>query len=108
MGIKEAFANLSQATAEDRDTVTNLTDANIHLETQVAEKANYMATKDASMDTLTKLIQQLQGEIKTPKTKQAGQSTNKSDSSNYKKETWISNKYCWTHGVGRNDGESCK
>ena len=34
--IEEAFANLVQATAEDRAEVTNLADANRHLASQVA------------------------------------------------------------------------
>ena len=107
MGIKEAFANLAQATAEDRSAVTNLTDANRHLATQVAAQANNMATKDAAMDTMSKLIQQLQGKIKTLKSKQAGQSTKKTNPSNYKKGNWWSRKYCWTHGVSGHGGESC-
>ena len=63
MGIKESFINLAQATAEDRAEVNNLTDVNRHLATQVAKQANNMATKDATMKTMTKLIQPLQGEI---------------------------------------------
>ena len=62
MGIKESCANLEQATAEDREEVTNLTDANIHLSTQVVAQANNMTTKDAAIETMQKLIQQLQGE----------------------------------------------
>ena len=61
MGIEESFSNLAQATADDRVAVTILTDANIHLETQVASQANNMATKDAAMDTVQNIIQQLQG-----------------------------------------------
>ena len=72
MGIKEAFANLAQATAEDRAAVTNLTDANRHLATQVAAKANNMATKGVAMETMSNIIQQLQEEINTLKSKQAG------------------------------------
>ena len=88
--------------------MTNLTDANRHLATQVAAPANNMATKDAAMETISKLIQQLQGEIKTLKLKQAGQSTKKPNSLSYEKGNWWSNKYCWTHGVGWHDGEECK
>ena len=104
MGIKEAFANLAQATAEDRAAVTNLTGSNKNLATQVAKQSNHMATKDDAMETMEKLIQQIHGEIKTLKTEQAGQSTKKPDSSSYKKGNGCSNKYCWTHGVGRHDG----
>ena len=34
--IEEAFTNLDQATAEERVTVTNLTDANLYLTDQVS------------------------------------------------------------------------
>ena len=61
MGIEEAFSNLAQATADDRVAVNKLTDANRYLETQVASQANNMATKDAAMDTVQNIIQQLQG-----------------------------------------------
>ena len=108
VGIEEAFANFAQETAEDRAEVTSLADANIHLATQVAKQANHISTKYAAMDTMTKLVQQLQGEIKTLKTEQVGQSTKKPDSLSYKKENWRINKYCWTHGVVRRDGEACK
>ena len=37
VGIKEAFSNLGQETAEDREAVTNLTGANITLINQVAK-----------------------------------------------------------------------
>ena len=67
-----------------------------------------MGTKDIAMETITKLIQQLQGEIKTLNTKQAGQSTKKPDSASYNKGNLWSNKHCWTHGLGRNDVEACK
>ena len=56
MRIKKDFANLAQATAEDREAVNNLTEANRHLETQLATQANNMATKDATMDKMSKLI----------------------------------------------------
>ena len=88
--------------------MTNLTDANRYLVTQVAEQSNHMGTKDIAMETITKLIQQLQGEIKTLNTKQAGQSTKKPDSASYNKGNLWSNKHCWTHGLGRNDVEACK
>ena len=61
--VEKSFANLAQANLEDRAAVTNFADANIHLATQVAKQANNMATKDATMKTMTKLIQPLQGEI---------------------------------------------
>ena len=104
MGIEEDFVNLAQAKAEDRAVVTNLTDANRNLATQVAVQANNMETKDAAMETISKIIQQLQGGIKTLKSKQAGRSTKKTNSSSYNKGNWWSNKYFWTHGVGRHDG----
>ena len=56
VGINEAFSNLDQATAEDRAAVNNLTDANKHLQNKVAEKANNMATRDAAINTIKKLI----------------------------------------------------
>ena len=77
------------------------------MSTQVAAKANKMATKDSAMETMSKLIQQLQGEIKTLKSKQSGQSTNKPDTSGYNKGSWWGNPYFWTHGVGRHNGEAC-
>ena len=85
VGINKAFAKPAQARLEDRAAVTNLADANIHLATQMAAQANKMVTKDSAMETMSKLIQQLQGEIKTLKSKQAGQSTKKPNSSSYKK-----------------------
>ena len=69
MGIKEAFTNLAQATAEDKVAVTNLTDANIHLAAQVSYQANNMMTKDAAMETMQNIILQLQGELKNLKSK---------------------------------------
>ena len=54
MEIKEAFANLAQSTSEDRAAVTNLTDANLKLTTQVTDHANNMSTKDVSMATIQK------------------------------------------------------
>ena len=79
MGIKEAFVNLAQATEEDREAVTNLTDTKRHLAARVTLQANNMTTKDATMDTMQKIIQQLQGEIYTLKSKQAGQIIKKSN-----------------------------
>ena len=60
MRIKEASANLAQATAEDRAAVNNLTYVNMNLLTQVAEQANHMATKDTAMATMQNIINQLQ------------------------------------------------
>ena len=73
--IKEAFTNIAHATAEDRAAVSNLTDKNRHLASQMAAQANNLMNKDAAMDTTQKIILQLQGELKTLKTKQAGQKT---------------------------------
>ena len=81
VGIEENFSNLDQAAAEDRASVTNLTDANMNLENKVAEKANHIATKDAAIETMKKVIQKLQWDIKTPKTRQSVQSTKKTGSS---------------------------
>ena len=61
MGIEEAFTNLAQATAEDRSVVTNLTDKNRHLAAQVSAQTNNMMTKDSDMETMQKIILQLQG-----------------------------------------------
>ena len=58
----------------------------------IGKSNNHMATKDSATETMEKLIQQLQGEIRTLKTKQAGQITKKHDSLSYKKEKWWSNK----------------
>ena len=81
MGIEEAFTNLAHATADDRAEVTNLTEANRHLTSQVAAQANNMTTNDAAMETMQNIIQQLQGELKTLNSKQEGQSTNNSNPS---------------------------
>ena len=61
MGIKESFTNLAHTTAEDRVAVTNLTDANRHLASQVAAQANNMADKDAVMETTKKIINNSRG-----------------------------------------------
>ena len=99
VGIKEAFTNLAQETAEYREAVNNLTDSNIHLSYQVVVQAKNMTTKDAAMETMQKIIQQIQGDIKTLKSKQACHSTKKANPSSYKKGNWWSSKYCWNHGV---------
>ena len=90
MGIKEAFENLTQSMVEDRTEVTNLTDANRHLATQVCAQSNNMTTKDAAIEIMSKLMQQLQGEIKTLKSKQAIQTTSKTNPSSYNKVNWWS------------------
>ena len=72
MGIKEAFENLAQYTAEYKSAVTNLTDANMNLVTQVSEYANKMETKDAEMVTIQKTTSQFQGETKTLKSNLSG------------------------------------
>ena len=73
--IEEAFENISQETGEDRLEVTNLAGANMSLTTQVVEYANHLVTKDSNMETTKKTISQMQGEIKTFKSKLEGQST---------------------------------
>ena len=92
---------------EDREALTNIADANIHVETQVSEKSNTMTTKDAAMEVMQNRIQKLQGEIKTLKSIQAGQSTKKSSPSGYKKGNWWSIKYWWTHGIVGHEGDVC-
>ena len=88
MGIEEAFTNRAGGRAEDREAVTNLTDTNRHLATQVAVQSNNMSTKDAAMETIQKIILQLQGELKTLKGKQAGQITKNANPPGYKKGNW--------------------
>ena len=51
VGIYKYFANLEQATEEDRTAETNLTGAYMILMTQVTEYANHKATKDSIMAT---------------------------------------------------------
>ena len=63
----------------------------MNLATQVADQANPMDTKDISVATMQKLINQLQGEIKTLKTKQSGQVTKKPETSEYTRGNWWSN-----------------
>ena len=103
VGIKEAFVNLAQATEEYREELINLTEANMSLETQVADHANHMATKDSAMATMQKKIIQLQGKIKILKSNLSDQATKKPDTYGYNKGNWWSNPYCWTHGVGCHD-----
>ena len=49
--------------------MTNLTEANITTTTQVTKYANHLETKGSDMVALTSTIDQIQGEIKTPKRK---------------------------------------
>ena len=56
VGIKEAFTNLAQETAEYREAVNNLTDSNIHLSYQVVVQAKNMTTKDVAMETTKNII----------------------------------------------------
>ena len=50
--IENAFANLAQATADDRTSVINLTGPSMNLATQVDEYANHLAIKDYGMAAL--------------------------------------------------------
>ena len=84
--------------------MTNLTDANMNLENQVADKANHMATNDAAIETMKKVVQKLQWDIKTPTTRKSGQSTKKTGSSVLKKGIWRNSPYFWTHGLVGNQG----
>ena len=61
VGIKEAFANLSQSTEEYRASVTNLTDTNISLIDQVAKYTNNLLSKESDMTELHKTASNLQG-----------------------------------------------
>ena len=70
----------------------------------MVKQSNRLATNDTAIETMQKLIQKLQGEIKTLKTSQEGHSNKKTISLGYKKWSLWSNPYFWTHGVGRNDG----
>ena len=106
VGIEEAFANLTQATTDYRAAVTDFTDANMNLTTPVSEHGNNMATQDTEIAIIQKTTSQLQGYIKTLKSKLPGQATKKPDTYGYKKGNWWSNPYFWTHGVGQNDGEA--
>ena len=73
--------------------MTNLTDANRHLEPQVAAQANNMTTKDTAMETMQKIILQLQGELKILKAKKSGQIMKNANLSSYKKGNWRRSKY---------------
>ena len=46
--------------------MTNLTDSNRYLEAQVAEQAKNMTTNYSAMETMQKIIQQLQGGTQDP------------------------------------------
>ena len=86
VGIEEYFENLAQATAEDRGAVSNLSGAYIKLMTQVVEYANYMTTKNSSMATMYKTISQLQGGIKTLKSKLAVHTTKRTGAAQNQKK----------------------
>ena len=105
VGIKEAFVNLAQATEEYREELINLTEANMSLETQVAEHANHMATKDSAMATMQKKIIQLQGKIKILKSNLSDQAIKKPDTYGYNKGKCWSDPYFWMRVVVRHDGE---
>ena len=87
--------------------MTNLTDSNRYLEAQVAEQAKNMTTNYSAMETMQKIIQQLQGERKTLKSKKSGQSTNNANPSSYKKVNWWRIKYYWTYGIVGHNGDAC-
>ena len=65
------FANLAQATAEDRAAVTNLTAANSTLTEQVVLYANRLSTKEADNIVMQMSMKNLQGGINNLKAKVA-------------------------------------
>ena len=69
MEIPQAFANLSQVTAEDRAAVTNLTTAKLTLSKQVALYANRLSTKEAYNAGLHTAVNNPQGEVKISRQK---------------------------------------
>ena len=68
--------------------MTNLTGAKMNLTTQVSEYANHLATKYSAMATMQKTISQLQGGIKTLKSKLAGQNIKIPDATMPNKVKW--------------------
>ena len=62
--ISTAFANLAQATVEDRAAVTNITTTNSTLKEQVALYINRLSTKEADNMALQTAMKNLQGEVK--------------------------------------------
>ena len=97
VGIEESFVNLTQATADYRAAVTDLTDANMNLTTPVSEHANNMAIKDTEISIIQKTTSQLQGYIKTLKCKLSVQATKKLDTYGYKKVNWWIKLYLCMH-----------
>eukprot|EP00957_Ditylum_brightwellii_P102045 7777897-Ditylum_brightwellii.AAC.1 len=55
----EALAQLAAATEEDRSTVSNLTDTNLHLMEQIANITRQITQKDGEIAELRKSIQEL-------------------------------------------------
>ena len=68
--------------------MTNLTDTNMNLETQVDKYANHLVTKDSDMAALTKKIIQIQGGIKNLKRKLASQHTKITGAIQKKEANW--------------------
>ena len=62
-----AFANLAQATVEDRAAVTNITTTNSTLKEKVALYINLLSTKEADNMALQTAMKNLQGEVKNLK-----------------------------------------
>ena len=62
-----AFSNMSQATAEDRTAITNLTTAIRTLIEQVALYSNRLSTKEVDNMALQTAVRNLQGELKNLK-----------------------------------------
>ena len=65
--ISVAFANLAQATAEDRAAVTNLTTTNSTIIEKVALYSNRLSTKEADNMALQTAVMNFQVELKTLK-----------------------------------------
>ena len=59
----------------------------------MAAQANNMTTKDTAMETMQKIILQLQGELKILKAKKSGQIMKNANLSSYKKGNWRRSKY---------------
>ena len=62
-----AFSNMSQATAEDRTAITNLTTEIRTLIEQVALYSNRLSTKEVDNMALQTAVRNLQGELKNLK-----------------------------------------
>ena len=65
------FANLAQATSEDRVAITNLTTENSNLTEQVTLYANCLSTKEAYNMALQTAMRNLQGGLKNLKSEVA-------------------------------------